>query len=214
MALHLEAAGSSPQALDQRSRETLAAAYPLFAAWAHRRLFHVTADSSESQDLIQDAFLVAFNHLESFAGRSPFEVQAWLRTTFIRIAAHHVRDRQRAKAHLGPHLENWSDAVARGETPGDQVAEDEEVAWVFYAYYQLPTLYRRVIRMHHLEGQTYAVIGAELERSEEAIRKINVRALVHLRRELKNLIGSQSGKGYELPGEELANQEGGEGQFF
>ncbi len=52
---------------------------------------------------------------------------------------------------------------------------------------QLPQDERIVIEMHYFQGQTYAEIGAFINRTPEAVRKLWGRALVRLQSATRNL---------------------------
>ena len=49
---------------------------------------------------------------------------------------------------------------------------------------QLPADYREVLILRHLEGLTFAQVAKRLERTDDSVQKLWVRALARLRRSL------------------------------
>jgi RNA polymerase sigma-70 factor (ECF subfamily) len=62
---------------------------------------------------------------------------------------------------------------------------DEESQIVQQAIDRLPDDYRRVLILRHQESRSFVQIGAALDRSEEAARKLWFRAIESLRDELR-----------------------------
>src|SRR6202008_780 len=76
------------------------ALYEILMRRHNQRLYRVTVamlrDGAEAQDVMQDAYVRAYEHLGQFAGRAPFAT--WL----TRIAVHEALARIRQRGHYEP----------------------------------------------------------------------------------------------------------------
>src|SRR5262249_7549200 len=75
-------------------------------------------------------------------------------------------------------------ADEHGSPLADLLAREQKIA-LESSLASLPEECRRVIDLRHIQGQTFAEIGAALGKSAEAARKVWFRALRKLRQELK-----------------------------
>src|SRR5215510_8033972 len=80
-----------------KSGET--ALYEILMRRYNQRLYRVTVsivrDSAEAEDVMQDAYVRAYGHLEQFAGRAPFS--AWLMRIAVNEALARVRERSKTE---------------------------------------------------------------------------------------------------------------------
>src|SRR5262249_47217615 len=129
-----------------------------------------------------------------FAGNSADELQAWLRQLLLHNLANFARQyRQTAKRDLGREVPLEPPTSSSGvgtpvaadtPTPSRQVMAAEEADRIRQAIDQLPEDYRRVIVARYLDGRSFDEIAKQMERSENAVRKLWFRALERLEQEL------------------------------
>ena len=71
----------------------------VFANYDDQRLYRVTyailRDSAEAEDVIQDAYVRAYQHLDQFAGYAPFSI--WLTRIAVHEALHRLEQRKRSQ---------------------------------------------------------------------------------------------------------------------
>jgi RNA polymerase sigma-70 factor (ECF subfamily) len=131
-------------------------------------------DSALAEDLVQDAFVRAWNKLDSFEGRSAFGT--WLHRLAANVALSDRRIRLRRVRNEQP----WDEAVER-ETPGPRglvadLSEDLERAIA-----ALPERARTVLVLYDVEGYAHAEIAemtgmaegsskAQLHRARQLVR--------------------------------------------
>ncbi len=77
---------------------------------------------------------------------------------------------------------------ATSTTPSRHARRNEASEIIKRAMQQLPTDYRDVLQLHHLEGRGVAEVATKMGRSEGAVYMIRVRALERLR----SLLGEES----------------------
>src|SRR4030095_11244866 len=91
----------------ERVKDGDTALYEILMRRYNQRLYRVTVsivrDGAEAEDVMQDAYVRAYGHLEQFEGRAPFS--AWL----TRIAVNEALARVRTRSHNEP-LEGAEDS--------------------------------------------------------------------------------------------------------
>ncbi|MGE0756309.1 MAG: sigma-70 family RNA polymerase sigma factor [Pirellulaceae bacterium] len=141
-----------------------------------------------ASDLVQETLLEAERGMRRFRGTTHAELLAWVR----RILQHNLSDARRharaEKRHVG--REQRMDGLPRGyqteltagaETPSALVSEWEDECRLMQAFQELPDDYRRVIELRNWHLLPFARVGEQMGRSEEAARKLWVRAIERLR---------------------------------
>jgi RNA polymerase sigma-70 factor (ECF subfamily) len=139
-------------------------------AFIVRRVRH----REDAQDLTADVFHQALASLPRFEWRgAPFA--NWL----LRIAANAITDRARRTSR-----QQASPAPADVEGKGIEDAgldEVEQRARLFQLVHTLPTDQRRVILLRFVEQRSIRDIAQELQRTEGAVKQLQLRALKSLR---------------------------------
>jgi RNA polymerase sigma-70 factor (ECF subfamily) len=133
------------------------------------------ASRQEAEDLTQEVFLRALRHLEGYQSES-----GSFRPYLIAVAQNLLRDRWRSQQRAGRvyHL-----AVDEGqdENPEAATLAAEERAELIAALAQLPPDYQRVLRLRLVEARSANEVATLLERTPEAVRQLQHRALDSLR---------------------------------
>ena len=148
----------------------------------------------EDGDLVQETFLEAHRAFGRFRGGTEPEFVQWLRQILaarIAMLVRHYFGTQRRNAELERELTDELDQssrllshafVASGTSPSGRAARHEQAVMLADALARLPDDYHRVIRLRHLEGQTFPEVASAMGRSVDAVEKLWARALVQLRR--------------------------------
>ena len=125
-----------------------------------------------AEDITSQVFEQALRTLGRFEWRG-VPLAAWLYRIAANALADHWRDRQRDAADLPP------DVADAGEL--DEI--DRRIA-LYQQVDRLPDLQRQVIRMRFVEEKSIRDVAAALERSEGAIKQLQLRALENLRKSM------------------------------
>ena len=170
----------------------------LFEAWrdylllmANRELESGLLPKAGASDLVQDAFLEAQQRFAGFRGHTQAEFVAWLKRILHNHLANFTRaysqtDKRRVALEIPLELSDSHGSAVRipvqadTESPSAQLMAEEEWQRLRAAMERLPDDYRQVIVLRHQEGRSYAEIGQAMGRSEEAARKLWVRAVERL----------------------------------
>jgi RNA polymerase sigma-70 factor (ECF subfamily) len=145
--------------------------------------------------VVQEVQLEVAERMDDFLDRSPMPFHLWVRKTAYERLLKVQRDhRQRARRSVDREvaLPDHSSLLlakpllAGGPSPSQQLAAREFADRVGQAVTELPEADREVLLMRHLEGLDYAEIACLLEVSAEAARQRYGRALLRLRKVLKD----------------------------
>jgi RNA polymerase sigma-70 factor, ECF subfamily len=167
----------------------------------NRRLYRVAwtivHDEYEAEDVIQETFVKAYEHLRHFAGRSLFST--WL----IRIAVHEAWSRMKR---FGRQYDIDASLAAVNatrvtHTPEDDLLTIEARTVLEEAIDRLPQLQRSVFVMRSLEEMSTAEVAECLGMSEEAVKMRFSRARFTLRRALYNRARVTGSKAFQFLGE-------------
>jgi RNA polymerase sigma-70 factor (ECF subfamily) len=146
----------------------------------------------DPDDVLQEAYVNAFNAIVECHFDSPAGLYKWLET----IAACRLKDQERAlrrqKRDVGREVRgrrettaSYPDLVHRvagdESTPSRRIARNEAIAAVMSSLARLGDDQRRVVRMRYLEGQSVAEVAKRLGKTEAAIHMLCHRGLKSLR---------------------------------
>jgi RNA polymerase sigma-70 factor (ECF subfamily) len=145
---------------------------PRLVAFLARRL----ADAADAEDVAQETFLRAFDHLDRYDAARPFAT--WLFTIGKNVAANHAVARSRRAAH--EHANATPDAAPPAAEP--HVATDG--IWEHAAKVLRPDAYR-MLWLRYAQGLSVREIASELHRSTVAIKVMLFRARRRLLQEIR-----------------------------
>jgi len=147
-----------------------------------------------ASDLVQETFLEAQRDFPQFKGTNEAEFTAWLRRILLNNLANLRRryrqtDKRQVALELsldaGSPLGDLTAALDAGSsTPSKSAMRHELLARLERALDRLPENYRRAILWRQVEQCTFEEIGRRLGSTAEAARKLWLRGLERLQREL------------------------------
>lgn len=171
----------------------------------NQRLFRVIRsviqDDGEAEDVMQDAWVRAYEHLEQFQNRAAFA------TWVCRIALYESFARIRNAKRFTAFEEDGGEMKAPGydqskpRNPEEQAIRGELGRAIQSAVDRLPRTYRSVFVLREVEGMSTAETAACLELSEEAVKTRLHRSRALLRRDLEAGIGPAIAEAYAFMGQ-------------
>jgi RNA polymerase sigma-70 factor, ECF subfamily len=211
----------NPSALDlTKSTETLpdeevvrrvlqgeTALFELIMRRYNQRLYRVARailrDDAEAEDVMQDAYVRAYEHLAQFAGRSQFAT--WLTRIAIHEALARSRRRRRTEQ-LGAN--DGSEVAANGEAnleartlnPEQQLSVAELGRALEDAILSIPDQYRLVLMMRDVEQLNTEETAAALALTEENVKVRLHRARAMVRKNLFAQAGAQASTAFGFMG--------------
>lgn len=179
----------------------------------HNRLLFRAArglvnDDATAQDMVQDAYINAFTHLEAFRGDA--SLRTWLTRIVINQSLSHLR-RQRPAISLSQDdmalPSAWAEeddmptSLTDPNTP-DAAADNLQMkALLESAITRLPETYRSVFMLRDVEGMSVEDTAHCLDVSQEVVRTRLVRARAQLRQRLATQLQAQAGSTFEFAGQ-------------
>ena len=148
-------------------------------------LYRLTGSADDALDLVQDAFLRAYERLDRFDGESGF--YTWLYRIAVNLAISARRRRKvvgRSPASLSANMPEPADDLASSD-PSRPVLIGERDRIIQTALDELPTDYRAVIVLNHLDGLSYDEIARALGIPVGTVRSRLHRARSELRDRLR-----------------------------
>jgi RNA polymerase sigma-70 factor (ECF subfamily) len=196
--------------LVERARGGDAAAFELIMRRHNRLLFRaargIVADDVEAQDVVQEAYLRAFTHLDTF--RADAAIGTWL----ARIAINSALDAQRARGRDVP-IDRHTDVSAeptpehamsfsapRSDAP-DAAAERGQLRDLLQAAIErLPPIYRSVFMLRAVEEMSVEATASCLDVSADVVKTRYLRARALLRDALGAQIEAHAAEAYSFAG--------------
>lgn len=142
----------------------------------------------DAEDLVEKIFVKSWRSLDSYRAR-----KASFRTWLYRIARNTIIDHYRQRTRECG-LEEAHGTGARGPSPEDHVAAQEERTDLLTALGRLRPDHQEVIALRFADGLSHAEAADMMGRSEAAVRVLQHRALVALRQEMTTSDGGYHGR--------------------
>jgi RNA polymerase sigma-70 factor (ECF subfamily) len=144
-------------------------------------------------DVVQEVFLDAHRQIGQFRGTTEAEWSAWLRRILAGHIALLIRHYMGTKARdvnleceLNAQIDQSSimldgGLVANHSTPSQHASRREQSVLLAEALGRLPEDYREVIILRHVEALSFPEVAGRMNRSEDSVQKLWVRALANLK---------------------------------
>lgn len=200
-----KAEGWTDEEIVDRIRAGDTALYELIMRRYNQRLCRVARailrDDNEAEDVMQDAYVRAYQHLDQFAARAPFS--AWL----TRICVHEALARKRFRNRLEQIIDEGTDGeipmpLAELSLDPEQTASRAELGRLLEeAVLTLPEQFRTVLMLRDVEELSTAETADALDISEENVKVRLHRGRAMLRRWLMSRVGGNAHEAFPFMGE-------------
>ena len=165
----------SDEEIVERVKGGEVALYEIIMRRYNQRLYRVARavlrDDAEAEDVMQDAYVRAYQHLDQFAGRSLFST--WL----TRIALHEalsrlrLRNRNQQFDDTGRDGESSMNNMAESSPDPEQNASRAELSHLLEeALLGLPEQFRTVVMLRDVEGMSTAETASALDLTEDNVK--------------------------------------------
>lgn len=142
-------------------------------------------DSDTAQDLLQEAFIKAFDTIGSFEWKGNGSLRAWVTRIAVNLSLNHLRKNKKIVA--GSETIDVMPDVADDAPAADEVETiDEHTILAMIA--QLPDGYRTVFNLYCIEGLSHKEIAAKLGINEKSSSSQLARAKAILAKKVKEHI--------------------------
>ena len=172
-------------AIRRGDRQAFAPIVELF----QRRLFGLalmmTRDPSGADEVVQDAFVRAFGHLDAYDEHRPF--YPWISTIAVRLAQNWLVRRTRVQTREGAELDPDHDALAGGIDPLAGLIADERDRRLWQSVAALPSGERTAVILYYRQDMSVEQIASAIGVSGGTIKTLLFRGRQKLRRALADL---------------------------
>ncbi len=189
------------EAVIERVRAGDIAAFEVIMRRYNQRLFRcvrgIVRSDATAEDVMQQAYLSAYTHLDQFQGAARFAT--WLTRIAVNQALAHARRSARlGESELAP--DGDGGPVSPERTPEEQASARELSRVLEGACDALPDLYRAVFVMREIEGLSTAETAECLGLSEEAVKVRLHRARGLMRGHIVARIGAGAARAFAFLG--------------
>jgi RNA polymerase sigma-70 factor (ECF subfamily) len=153
-----------------------------------RLALHITQNREDAEDVLQETFLKAYQHLDQFQGQSKF--YTWIVRIAVNQALMKLRKRKSDRSvSLDDTIDTGEDTVAReiaawDENPEQQYGREELNQILTSAVDGLTPIYRAVFVLRDVDGLSTEETAEALELSVPAVKSRLLRARLQLRDKL------------------------------
>jgi RNA polymerase sigma-70 factor (ECF subfamily) len=153
-----------------------------------RLALHITQNREDAEDVLQETFLKAYEHLDQFQGQSKF--YTWIVRIAVNQALMKLRKRKSDRSvSLDDTIDTGEDTVAReiaawDENPEQQYGREELNRILTSAVDGLTPIYRAVFVLRDVDGLSTEETADALELSVPAVKSRLLRARLQLRDKL------------------------------
>ena len=125
-----------------------------------RFIYGLTGNFDMTEDIVQEAFVKAYNAIQSF--KTDYEFYPWL-ATIARNTAYNMIHREERKESLNSLQEKGYNPETGELGPMEQLLDKESQQRFFKAVLALPPTYRTVFVLRHFEDMDYSEIASYLK---------------------------------------------------
>jgi RNA polymerase sigma-70 factor, ECF subfamily len=158
----------------------------------------ILRDDTEAEDVVQEAWIRAYQHLRQFEGRASFST--WATRIAVHEALHRLRrrrDHQEIDAMQEPKLDAMPSTTA---SPESHAASAETQRLLEHAIDTLPDSYREVLVLRDIEEMSTLETAETLSISTENVKVRLHRARALLRKEIAARFGATSTSAFHFLG--------------
>lgn len=148
--------------------------YGLYSKAMYNVCLRITNNEDDTKDVMQEAFISAFQNLGSYKGEASFG--AWLKRIVVNKAINHIKRKRVEFTELNPGIDEMQE-----EQPDLTNEQELTVEKIKNAIVKLPDGYRLVFSLYLLEGYDHQEIAGILNISESTSKSQYNRAKKKLR---------------------------------
>jgi RNA polymerase sigma factor (sigma-70 family) len=131
--------------------------------------YSATGSFSQSQDLAQETFVIAWKQLPEL--REPGKFRSWLCSILRNRIYKTWRGQGREPAHAAEPLDESPEFSSGEQPPSEQAMSKEEEAILWRSLEKIPETYREPLVLFYREHQSIETVAANLELSEDAVKQ-------------------------------------------
>lgn len=156
----------------------------------YNSMVHVLRSDTDAEDVVQDAFVLAFTKLASFKGRS--QLFTWLYRIAYNVAVTKMRQRKPTVSLDGKPDHSRLDFPDPGPAPDDRLNRDEQAQELSKALGRLSLEHRSILILREMDELDYDAISEILDLPIGTVRSRLHRARSQLKEILESLMNHRT----------------------
>lgn len=128
-----------------------------------------TGNLSQSEDLAQETFIVAWKQLAGL--REPQKLRSWLCGIARNLIYDSIKKQGREPSHAADPLEAVEESPAPGPQPPDLTISNEEAAILWRSLERIPENYREPLILFYREHQSIEAVAEKLELTQDNVKQ-------------------------------------------
>lgn len=165
----------------------------------YRVVMAILKDDAEAEDVMQQAYLNAYRHLDQFAERAAFST--WLTKIAVYEALHRVHKRRPMMSLDEPDAEGTTtmDTLkSKARDPEQELLSKETAGLLEAAVTAMPDVFRQVFMLREIEGLSTLETAECLGINEDTVKTRLHRARRHMRRLLSSQVDSAAPSAFQF----------------
>ncbi len=148
----------------------------------YRLALRITAHTGESEDIVQETMIKAWNHRDEF--ETPSSVEAFCVTVCKNMSLDYISKKESQNIALDDSAYEQAD---NNETPFQKLSHEDGKKWVHQLFQQLPEKQRIIMQLRDIEGKPYKEIADLLGVTEEQVKVSLFRARQKIKAEFEKI---------------------------
>jgi RNA polymerase sigma factor (sigma-70 family) len=131
--------------------------------------YSATGNLSQSEDLAQDTFVIAWRHLRDL--REPAKLRSWLCSIARNLINHALRRLGNEPSYAAEPLESVRESHSPHPLPVERAISSEEAEILWRSLERIPEIYRETLVLFYREYQSVPVVAQALDLTVEAVHQ-------------------------------------------
>ena len=166
--------------------EAFSTLYTTYFSPIYKYIYFRIGNKAEVDDLVQDVFLKAFSSFSNYSNEGEYAEKPFLAYLYT-IARNSTIDHYRKKKPVEIDEEEYLNIADTQDTPEEFASKKHTSEILLREISNLPTDQEEVVTLRCINGFSTKEISSMLDKTEDAIRQLQSRAIKHLRKKLKDL---------------------------
>ena len=149
--------------------------------------YRYTRNREEAEDILQETFIKAFRHIDTFRNERDGRFQAWLQRICVNNSISHLRKMKRRRDHFLSLSDIQTEPTDKNPSPEEKVEHQRFLNLVEQAVNRLSSKQKVIFDLRYTQHKTIRSIAQLLGSSESNVKTQLSRSMKKLRKSLKPL---------------------------
>ena len=152
-----------------------------------RLAYSLTGNADDAEDILQETFIKAFRHIDTFRNEQSGAFQAWLQRICVNNSISHLRKMKRRRDNFLSLSDMHTEPTDKNSSPEEKVEHQRFLNFVEQAVNRLSPKQKVIFDLRYTQHKTIRSIAHLLGSSESNVKTQLSRSVKKLRKSLKPL---------------------------